>query len=451
MTKAHRRKKESGSKTKPADHSKRSPSPGIKDPNVKNLTNSLMRGHADVPDLLVILDCNGVILEANPAVCSSLGLSRKSLLGRCVWDLLPDKVIQRRRAALEEAVKTSKVVRFEDERKGRFFDHVIYPVVDSDHPKNKFVAIARDITEYIKAREELSESRERYRLVLERTSDMVSITTFSERPTYVYVNPAHSSVLHYKPEDLIGKCPFDFIHPEDNEKLIPLLAQYVTASSQDYLLKRGRGPTESLLYRIKDALGEWRYLESTGDLLEDNHVLFVSRDVTGKIEAEQDLKNAHEKLEEKVKERTGELETQRKSLEEMNVALKVLLETRERERKELEEKVLFSVRELADPYLQKLKNSGLNEVQKTWLDILESSLQEVTSPLLADVMGKGQSLTPSEIQVVNLIRLGRTSKEIAGTLGLSTKTVETHRRNIRKKLGLKKTNLRSYLLQYQNP
>jgi PAS domain S-box-containing protein len=342
------------------------------------------------------------------------------------------------------------VVRFDDERNGRFFDHVIYPVADSDPPKNKFVAIARDITEHVRAREELRESTERYRLVLERTSDMVAITTFSAQPTYVYVNPASTAILHYRPEDMIGKCAFDFIHPEDNEKLIPLMAEYLTAGSQGSLMEDGDGPTESLLYRFRDGRGEWRYLESTGDLLEDDHILFVSRDVTEKIRKEEYLKRAREELEIRVKERTRELEDQRKSLEEMNVALKVLLETRERERKELEEKVVFSVRELADPYLQKLKNSGLNEVQKTWLDILESSLQEVTSPLLADVMGEGKNLTPSEIQVVNLIRLGRTSKEIARTLGLSTKTIETHRRNIRKKLGIKKTNLRSYLLQYQN-
>jgi DNA-binding CsgD family transcriptional regulator len=58
------------------------------------------------------------------------------------------------------------------------------------------------------------------------------------------------------------------------------------------------------------------------------------------------------------------------------------------------------------------------------------------------------NFTPTEIQIANLLRQGKTSKEIAEFINSSPKAVAFHRENIRKKLGLKnkKINLKSYLL-----
>ena len=401
-------------------------------------------------DVLTVLDRDGTFLEVNPIVCKRFGLSRETLLGRSAWELFPVQVTEQRKAAFEKAHQTSSMVRFEDERDGRHFDHVIYPVVEPDGDINKFVVFARDITKLKKTEEALRESEERYRLIFERTSDMVSIVTFSDPPSYVYVNPSYHVILGYKPEDLIGKSSFDFIHPEDIERRAPVLRGYLEAKSQGSLIRGGKGPTERMIYRLKDAWGSWRYLEGTVDLMGEEHILMVSRDVSARILAEQDLERLRTELEGKVEERSKELKMKSESLEATNTALKVLLEMRERDRKELEQTVLFNVRQLAEPYIEKLRDSGLNETQRGFVGVLESSLQELISPLSRDLVVSDKNLTPTQVRIANLIKYGKSSKEIAEALNVSINTVETHRRRIRAKLGLSKVkaNLRSYLDQY---
>ena len=45
-------------------------------------------------------------------------------------------------------------------------------------------------------------------------------------------------------------------------------------------------------------------------------------------------------------------------------------------------------------------------------------------------------MTPRELEVLRLIALGHTNAEIAGGLFLSVRTVETHRANLQRKLGV---------------
>jgi len=145
--------------------------------------------------------------------------------------------------------------------------------------------------------------------------------------------------------------------------------------------------------------------------------------------------------------RTAELNAKTRRLEEFNAALKVLLKQREEDRRELEESILHNVKSLIAPYLEKLRKSRLSEDQMTYLTILESHIEELTSPFTKRLSQKYLGLTSLEIQAANLIKEGKTSKEIAETLCVSENTVSSHRFHIRTKLGLrnKKVNLRSYL------
>jgi DNA-binding CsgD family transcriptional regulator len=152
--------------------------------------------------------------------------------------------------------------------------------------------------------------------------------------------------------------------------------------------------------------------------------------------------------EEALKEREEELELQRQKLEETNTALRVLLRAREEDKLELEENVLANVKELVFPYMDNLKQAGLNSRQKAYLEIVESNLNDIISPFLRQLSSKYLNLTPREIQVANLVKEGRSTKDIAEILSISTNAVDLHRKNVRKKLGLKskKANLRTHLL-----
>jgi len=148
-----------------------------------------------------------------------------------------------------------------------------------------------------------------------------------------------------------------------------------------------------------------------------------------------------------LKEREKELEIKTHNLEETNIALKVLLKRRDEDRRELEEKVLLNIKEIIVPYLEKLRKCGLNESQSTYVGILESNLKDIISSFSFRLSSAYLNLTPSEIKVANLVKQGKTNKEIAELLNFSSRTAAFHRERIRKKLGIKnkKTNLRSYL------
>ena len=142
------------------------------------------------------------------------------------------------------------------------------------------------------------------------------------------------------------------------------------------------------------------------------------------------------------------LNEQARSLEESNIALKVLLEQRDRDRLELERKVLANVKGLVLPYIDKLKGARLKPRERTLVEIVDAHLQDIISPLLQSMANADIVLTPQEMQVAALIKDGRSSKEIAEVLHISEATVNFHRKNLRAKFGLKnrRVNLRSYLL-----
>jgi len=146
----------------------------------------------------------------------------------------------------------------------------------------------------------------------------------------------------------------------------------------------------------------------------------------------------------------GKMELTIKSLnlEEINVAVKILLNQMKRERMDSEAKIVSNVQELVLPYLENLRNSRLDAQQKEYLSVIETNLNNIIAPFMQNLSIASSNLTHTEMKVANLIKDGKTTKEIADLLNLSPSTVDFHRNNIRSKLGLKNKgeSLKAHLL-----
>jgi DNA-binding CsgD family transcriptional regulator len=181
---------------------------------------------------------------------------------------------------------------------------------------------------------------------------------------------------------------------------------------------------------------------------EQGSFVAILDNISGRKKAEEALRFANEELEKRVEERTAELKAKTVNLEEVNTALRVLLDTRAEDRKELEEAIAGNLKSLILPYIEKLQRTQLSADQATYLSILQSHLLEIESRFIKKLSLQHMGLTPTEMQVAALIRDGKASKDIAGVLHVSEKAVEFHRNNLRRKLSIKnkKENLRSHLL-----
>jgi DNA-binding CsgD family transcriptional regulator len=152
--------------------------------------------------------------------------------------------------------------------------------------------------------------------------------------------------------------------------------------------------------------------------------------------------------EQALRESQENLHDQKQGLEEANVALKVLLKQRDADKQELEKRFLTNVKGLVLPYVEKLRGANLKPKDKTLVEIIETHLQDIITPLMQNLANVNILLTPQEMQVATLVKDGKTSKEIADILIVSEATVNFHRKNLRQKFGLtnKQTNLRAYLM-----
>ncbi|HBA54835.1 PAS domain S-box protein [Syntrophorhabdus aromaticivorans] len=283
--------------------------------------------------------------------------------------------------------------------------------------------LRQDVLQRKQVEESLRKSEEKYRNIFENAVEGVFQTT--PEGQFISANPALARMLGYDtPEELVSSvtdiADQIYVDPQVRSTLRHLLHNHTMVRNFEF---QGYRKDRQVLWgaitiqAVRATNGEITYYEGTIE------------DITERKAAQESLL---------IKSR---------NLEEMNTALKVLLKKREEDKNELEEAILRNVKELILPCIERLKNDQ-SISNRVLVDILEENLQNITSPFLHKMVIQYANFTPAEIKILGFIKDGVTTKEIARLLGVSARTIDSHRYTIRRKLKLrgKNLNLRSHLL-----
>ncbi|MFC1490223.1 PAS domain S-box protein [Candidatus Latescibacterota bacterium] len=184
---------------------------------------------------------------------------------------------------------------------------------------------------------------------------------------------------------------------------------------------------EILLETIKSPI-----ITDSGDVV---GTVGISRDITDRKKIENTLKISEEKLLE-----------QKTALEQKTYALREIIEQVEIEKKIIKDNIMINVEKIVMPILERMK---LNSESVEYVNLLQNIIENLTSSYGSEITRVNFKLTSREIEICNMIKKGLMNKEISTLLNISTRTIENHRKNIRKKLNLqnKNINLTSFLKQ----
>ena len=345
------------------------------------------------------------------------------------------------------------------------------------------VETLEDITEQKTAEQALKESEQRLHNILQGST--IPSFVIGKDHRVLFWNKALEELSRLPAKKILGTTQhWRAFYSEERPCMADLLvAGNIPEISRWYRGKYSKSKLVKEAFEATDffpSLADGKWIRFTAAVIRDAGgrvigALETLEDITERKRSEIALQNAHDELEQRVEERTvdllqfseslkteiverkeaekklrkreRELKMKSNNLQEVNTAMKVLLDQREQDRREVEETVMNNVKELLAPYLERLKKTKLTDVQLAHVRVLETNLDNIVSPFLKTLHSRHLNLTPKEIRVASLIKEGRTTKEIAELLGMSVAAVDFHRNNIRKKLGLrnKKANLVSHL------
>jgi len=388
----------------------------------------------NIHEVIYATDKNGIVNYISPAIEALTGFSPGEMVGRHFSEFIFKDDFERIVRRFGEALLGQK--RPTEYRLVKKLGDPVWvrtmskPICEGDEVKG-LRGVLSDITEQKNAAAALRASEMKYRELLGAMNEGFRVV--DEKGITTYVNEKLCAMLGYEAHEIIGRSVADFLGEESKEIW------------EKEFERRAKGQFES--YEIPHITKDGREIYT---LISPKPVLDEEGRFCGSFSVITDITKL-KRIEAALTVREKELRVKADHLEEMNAALRVLLKAREQDRIDLEEKVLLNVREHVIPYLDKLKRHLEDDKQKAYADILEANLRGITSSFSRNLHYRYLHLTHTELHVAGLIREGKTSGEIADLMNISCRTVESHRKNIRRKMGLKemKANLRATLMSLE--
>lgn len=265
-------------------------------------------------------------------------------------------------------------------------------------------------------------SRELLVFILESIQDGVSILDTDMNIKYV-----NNSIKYWYKESgkILGKKCYKIYHNRKSPcETCPVKRTLVTKNAE----------FDTVPYNSPSGQNGWQELFSIPIFNNKNEIIAVLeyvRDITLQRYIEERLQHLLERID---------------NIEERNELLTQLLRQRDAEKEDLESTIAKNMEKFIKPSLEHLKKY----TDEKNIEFVESLIEEILQPIAKKRNSIIEKLTSREMQIAEMIKDGKTSKEIAEILCVTKKTIDFHRANIRKKLGLrdKKVNLRSYLLSH---
>jgi PAS domain S-box-containing protein len=180
------------------------------------------------PDAIAHIDRQYRFLYANPIVERIIGYPTDQLLGKKIYDLgFPEQSIHRWAAALEQTWQTGQQVTMEYESQtttpaGHWFSIFVPQFAADQQTVESVIIVARNVTALKHAEASVQASEQRFRNLVETTSDW--IWEMNEELRYTYASPQVQNLLGYTVEEVLGKRPYDFMTPAEAERVAAFYA-----------------------------------------------------------------------------------------------------------------------------------------------------------------------------------------------------------------------------------
>lgn len=308
------------------------------------------------------------------------------------------------------------------------------PLTVRMHLKTIAASMGNAISRVLK-QQELLKSQAQMNSILQSATGF-AVYRFAIDPTRKYnlrkvqISPSVEQILGCKPEQWAVEDYYDNIHPDDRK---------IVMKAHEMAFITNRFEVVARVYNRSIKTYVWIHAIAVAvqnKKGETTHVNGILVDVNEKQKAQLEIRRKEENL-----------QLKNEKLKQLNTTLNTLLEKRDKDRLELEQSLTCNIKEMVLPYISQIRSAGSATKRNRLLDVVEMSLNDISSRFVHSLTTAQLGLTPAEMKVASFVRQGKSTKEIAVIMGSSEKTVKNQRLSIRKKIGIsnRKVNLRTYL------